>query len=848
MFSEHLKEYAEERYQARKEYLRPVQEEIDRGLAGCSPGEETLMKFLYGTMPLRDAGEYGFSVFYSYVLHAVWLREHVDWCRELPEDIFVHYVAYYRINTEDITDCRGFFYGLLRDRIKGMDAKSAVLEINYWCAENAAYEASDNRTVSPVTVYRSGKGRCGEESTFAVTAFRSVGLPARQVYTPRWAHCDDNHAWVEVYLEGKWYFLGACEPEEVLNKGWFTNASSRAVLVHSRVFSDYVSDPAQPGEECIGRDGLPLYLNHTSAYARTRLYTIEVKDSIGRAVEGAEVSIELLNMAEYCSIAVLHTDHLGQARITLGLGDVHIRAVKDTMCAETWASVRASERTELVLGSRFYEDRITETWELFNVEAPEDYPMHPVTLSREQKQRRRERLALADRLRGKRLEDCYREAAGACYPEEAEILRLAGGNFEEVYTFLSRDENPDRRAMLHSLSVKDYKDLKAEILESHLNAPRGNWDEDTFRRYILCPRIYHEEITPYREYIETFFSEAEKRRFLAEPEWIWDTIWEMIAYVPELDYRSVCSTPVGCLKLKQGSVLSRRILFVAVCRTLGIPARLNKVTGEPEYHDGEGFVVPGTGGGSRAEAGIGPKARLTLSVEDGGRWNYYQTWTVGRLTGSRFVTLDYEGVWFDGNSLALELESGVYRVICTSRMPNGSQHASERVLKLAEGEERTLSMTLREGGLKDMLVRHELVDFEVTGRDGAARSLSDLVGGEDAVLVFTEEGAEPTEHVLNELMQTAEEWNRLGRKLFLIARDETALLNRTLVRAAERLKTVQIYFDPEGENAETAARRMYVDPEKLPLLVVLKKGLTGIYGCSGYHVGSVALMLKILKG
>lgn len=131
---------------------------------------------------------------------------------------FADYVLSYRINNEDITDCRAFFYSQLRDRIDGLEPEEAVKEINYWCAENAAYEASDERTASPMTVYRCGKGRCGEESVFAVTAYRSAGIPARQIYTPRWSHCDDNHAWVEVYIRGSWYFLGACEPEEVLNK------------------------------------------------------------------------------------------------------------------------------------------------------------------------------------------------------------------------------------------------------------------------------------------------------------------------------------------------------------------------------------------------------------------------------------------------------------------------------------------------------------------------------------------------------------------------------------------------------------------------------------------------------
>ena len=77
------------------------------------------------------------------------------------------------------------------------------------------------------------------ESTFTVAALRSIGIPARQVYTPRWAHTDDNHAWVEAWADGKWYFLGACEPEPVLNLAWFNEPASRAMLMHTRAFGDY---------------------------------------------------------------------------------------------------------------------------------------------------------------------------------------------------------------------------------------------------------------------------------------------------------------------------------------------------------------------------------------------------------------------------------------------------------------------------------------------------------------------------------------------------------------------------------------------------------------------------------
>ena len=84
MISENLKKYATEKFEGRRELLAPVMPVIEEKLKQCSEEEAVLMKFLYGTMPVRDAGEYGFDLFLSYVKHALMLREKVAWCKELP--------------------------------------------------------------------------------------------------------------------------------------------------------------------------------------------------------------------------------------------------------------------------------------------------------------------------------------------------------------------------------------------------------------------------------------------------------------------------------------------------------------------------------------------------------------------------------------------------------------------------------------------------------------------------------------------------------------------------------------------------------------------------------------------
>ena len=40
---------------------------------------------------------------------------------------------------------------------------------------------------------------------------------------------------------------------------------------------------------------------------------------------------------------------------------------------------------------------------------------------------------------------------------------------------------------------------------------------------------------------------------------------------------------------------------------------------------------------------------------------------------------------------------------------------------------------------------------------------------------------------------------------------------------------------------------MYVDPEKLPLIIVTDGSLNGIYATSGYNVGTGELLLRILE-
>ena len=160
-----------------------------------SEQQREALTFLYAYMPLGDITDYSGEFFLENIDYSLKAKEEMPWGKLIPEREFRHFVLPIRVNNENLDHSRKVFYEELKDRVKNLSLHDAVLEVNHWCHEKVVYTPSDARTSSPLASVKTAYGRCGEESTFTVAALRSVGIPARQVYTPRWAHTDDNHAW-----------------------------------------------------------------------------------------------------------------------------------------------------------------------------------------------------------------------------------------------------------------------------------------------------------------------------------------------------------------------------------------------------------------------------------------------------------------------------------------------------------------------------------------------------------------------------------------------------------------------------------------------------------------------------
>jgi len=243
--------------------------------------QKEALEFLYAYMSLNDLADYDGDFFYRQTQTAFEARNFFAWGKTVPEDLFRHFVLPVRVNNENLDTARQVIFHELKDRMQGKTMYQAALEVNRWCHEKVTYRGSCSRTSAPLATMLSGYGRCGEESTFTTAALRAVGIPARQCYTPRWAHTDDNHAWVEVWVDGKWYFLGACEPDTELNKAWFTAPAKRAMMVHTNVFGKYLGIES--------KTDYPLYtkINTLENYTTVKKLEVTVLDTDNKPIEGA---------------------------------------------------------------------------------------------------------------------------------------------------------------------------------------------------------------------------------------------------------------------------------------------------------------------------------------------------------------------------------------------------------------------------------------------------------------------------------------------------------------------------------------------------------------------------------
>lgn len=808
----------------------------------ASAYEREALQFLYAYMPVADATDYDYSFYLSNVRATFKAQKEMAWGKSVPELMFRHFVLPLRVNNETLDNARIEFYKDLKDRVKGMGMKEAILEVNHWCHEHVTYQPSDARTLSPMACKMTAIGRCGEESTFTVAALRAVGIPARQVYTPRWAHTDDNHAWVEAWADGQWYFLGACEPEAILNLGWFNAPASRAMLMHTRAFGDY-----RGPEEVMLRTSNYTEINLIDNYGSTARVDFKVVDAKGKPVDGAQVEFKIYNYAEFYTAVNKYTDAEGNTFLTAGMGDMMVWASKNGVYGYSKASFGKDKHITITLKHCAATDTKT------RLGRQEDFDIVPppekVTLPKvddAMKAVNAQRLATEDSIR-KAYESTFYNGNG--YGDFDPYLKKARGNWQTIKAFIDKHaDNPSRvMALFKSMSEKDFRDVPMAILDDSYDAA------DTQ----IALRVEDELLVkPYKNALKNCFSKKEADAFRANPALLATWVSKNITLNPDKGALRIAQSPVGVWQSRFTDSRSRDIFFVDMARSLNIEAQKDVVTGKVQYkQDGKWIDVDF----EAQQQTSAPTGTLVLKYEPTKLLDnplYYSHFTLSKIVDGHAVLLNFDEGEVDmggGTSWAntfkngTKLDVGTYLLVTGTRLANGSVLATTQVLNINENETTEANLVMRTSDDEVSVIGSFNSESKFI-KDGNEVSVLSQTGRGYFVIGVLGVGQEPTNHAMRDIAKAAKELDKWGRPLVLLFESENEISRFKQENFGTLPANIVLGVDKDGKIKSDIVRQMKLNADgSLPVFIIADTFNRVVFVSQGYTIGLGEQLTKVIN-
>lgn len=803
--------------------------------------EEEALKFLYAYMPIADITDYTKAYHLNNVRTALRTRKEMPWGNKVPELLFRHFVLPMRVNNEPLDSSRTIFYRELKERVKGLSMKDAILEVNHWCHEKVTYEPSDSRTSSPLQSIRTGRGRCGEESTFTVSALRAIGIPARQVYTPRWAHTDDNHAWVEAWADGKWYFFGACEPEPVLNLGWFNAPASRAMLMHTRAFGDY-----QGPEEVMLRTNNFTEINLIDNYGSAARVDFKVIDMEGKPVDDAKVEFKIYNYAEFVTAVSKYTDRQGDTFLSAGKGDMIVWASKDGRFGYTKVSFGKDKNVTIQLA---YDEKHTPKEQDLDIIPPAENAIIP-TVTSAQKAENNKRLAQEDALRNAYIATFPTEESMKNYrfPAAIPYIIKARGNWRTIQTFVEKHEGNIDRALklLSTLTDKDLRDMPMDILEDNMNATSNE----------VSPRVEYEMILkPYKKFFAKVFRK-DAQKFRNDPSLLVDWVKKNIKLNPDTRAMQIPQTPISVWESRITDDRGRDIFFVDVARSLGIEAQKDLVTWKLQYKKGKDWVDVDFDTSVQEAAKTGKLILDYSPTEYLDDPKYYTHFTISKIVYGRTWIMNFEegqldmgggATWVNTFKKGATLDEGTYLLVTGQRMADGSVMAHTQFFTIEPGKTTRQKLDVRQES-EGIKVIGSFNSENLIEKDGKEVSILSQTGRGYYVLGVLGMGQEPTNHALHDIAKMKEKLDKWGRPMVLLFTNQ-AEKDKFEAQKGEfgnLLKNTIFGIDKDGTVVKEIAKEMKLcNPNQLPIFIIADTFNRVVFLSQGYTIGLGEQLVKV---
>jgi hypothetical protein len=591
-------------------------------------------------------------------------------------------------------------------------------------------------------------------------------------------------------------------------------------------------------------------VNNLAKYAITKKIYVRVLNSDGSVSKDAKVEFQLYNYAEFYPLATIKVNDQGISSFETGLGDLMIWAYNNKAFAFRKIKVSNIDTLTLTLGNSVPE-KIDLDLSVPPVLTPFKGP------SPELIAKNNERNKNGDQVRKNYIDtwmsrsESIKFAAGKQIDTArfARIITRSMGNYAEIIKLFSNiPDSLVQRAvsLMEILPDKDLRDTKHNVLLDHLlNTYRperkGGISDSIFLYYVLNPRISNEILVSWRTFLLKDVPVQFRTSAMADPEEIVKYINESIRIAEDENYSRTPITPRGTGELRVSDTQSRSIYFVAICRTLGIPARMEPARQVPQY------LANNTWKDVRfadQEPSVASRAYLSFtSTEKNPEPQYYVNFTIARFENGKYHTLEYDYNKKVSDFNEVEVLPGNYMLVTGNRQSDGSILSSVGFFTVAENEHRRISIELRrESNEKKILgfIDAPKIAAMFPGRD-------DIVAGcsnKGVIVAWVEAGKEPTNHIFNDLPAfrgDLDKWG--GHIIFLNAVPSKDSWTRNL----HDLSSGALFGDDANLQLFRKTVKMDTVPDmKLPVIIVADPHGNILFYSSGYRIGIGEQLVKYL--
>jgi hypothetical protein len=561
-------------------------------------------------------------------------------------------------------------------------------------------------------------------------------------------------------------------------------------------------------------------------------------------VDSANVEFQLYNYAEFYPLQRCITNKDGLCYFTTGFGNLLIWAAKGNSFGYHKVTITSTDTVIIMLNHKPGEV-YSEVFDFIpplekNVENNAPDSMRNRNLKRfafEDKIRTDYECTFIDSVKSFRLAANLKVNADSLW----KFLHKSRGNWRDIIDFISSIPDDKKNMifpLLNEISEKDLHDVTPEVLNDNIMfsliyKPLTD-DKSIFSSYILTPRIDNEYLKPFKEFFQQKFDKDFIRKGRNNPETIVKWVKETIRINENANYAKAPITPIGVYELKVSDSHSRDIFFVAVCRSIGIPARLETATRIPQYLVNDkwrdvGFTNKGVKQDVRSNLILNNNPLNKRTPE------YYINFTVEKFEDGFFRSLDYEtDPIMHKFPCKLEVTPGFYLLVTGNRISGGTVLTRLTFFKLEQARSQSLEIELRK----------DLSPSPLIGKINRKGNLYKMIfGGRNTsnkngtILAWLDPEKEPSRHFIADLIQNKKEldkWNGPVLLLFKTEKDKDLFLKKNIGELPINTET-DVTNNNSLEDFLNIIKIKTV--QDLPLVTFINASGEIIYFSQGYKIG-----------